>query len=87
MEAEAYLEKERRKVERKVKEAEDKAVEKEEKKKSKKSSGSKDKDKGHDVGVSVDQDHVKRGKVFYYKVAPIFRRKYGHRKCCGDRLV
>ena len=66
-EMEAGAERERRKVERKVKEAEDKAVEEKEKKdKSKKSSGSKD--KGHGVGVSVSQDYVKYGTVFYYKL-------------------
>ena len=72
MEAEA--ERERRKVERKVKkkkrrrkeeEKKKKRRRKEEEKKKKKSSGSKD--KGHDVGVSVDQDYVRRGKVFHYK--------------------
>ena len=81
-EMEAEAERERRKVERKVKkkkrrrkeeEKKKKRRRKEEEKKKKKSSGSKD--KGHDVGVSVDQDYVRRGKVFHYKRPQTFRRR------------
>ena len=68
MESDAAIEK--RKLEKKVKEAEEKALEKLEegkkKKDEKKASGSKDKSKDNDAGVSVKQDHVRRGKIFHY---------------------